>query len=57
MGFSAGGILAGEMLRNFDGTVSPAVLDPDYVPDALDEVSADAAAGAAAAVFFFSAMV
>lgn len=44
MGFSAGGILAGEMLRNFDGTVSPAVLDPDYVPDALDEVSADAAA-------------
>lgn len=44
MGFSAGGILAGEMLRNFDGTVSPTVLDPDYVPDALDEVSADAAA-------------
>ena len=44
MGFSAGGILAGEMLRNFDGTVSPAVLDPNYVPDALDEVSADAAA-------------
>ena len=29
MGFSAGGILAGEMLLNFDGTVSPAVLDPD----------------------------
>lgn len=44
MGFSAGGILAGEMLRNFDGTVSPAVLDPDYVPDELDMVSADAAA-------------
>lgn len=44
MGFSAGGILAGEMLRNFDGIVSPTVLDPDYVPDALDEVSADAAA-------------
>lgn len=44
MGFSAGGILAGEMLRNFDGTVSPTVLDPNYVPDALDEVSADAAA-------------
>lgn len=44
MGFSAGGILAGEMLRNFDGTVSPTVLDPDYVPDELDMVSADAAA-------------
>ena len=44
MGFSAGGILAGEMLRNFDGTISPAVLDPDYVPDELDTVSADAAA-------------
>ena len=44
MGFSAGGILAGEMLRNFDGTVSPTVLDPDYIPDELDTVSADAAA-------------
>ena len=44
MGFSAGGILAGEMLRSYDGTVSPAVLDPDYVPDELDLVSADAAA-------------
>lgn len=40
MGFSAGGILAGEMLHNFDGTVSPNVLDLDE----LDEVSADAAA-------------
>lgn len=44
MGFSAGGILAGEMLLNFDGTVSPAVLDPDYIPDELDAVPADAAA-------------
>lgn len=44
MGFSAGGILAGEMLRNFDGTVSPTILDSDYVPDELDDVSADAAA-------------
>lgn len=44
MGFSAGGILAGEMLRNFDGTVSPTTLDPDYIPDELDAVSADAAA-------------
>lgn len=44
MGFSAGGILAGEMLLNFDGLVNGTALDTDYVPDALDEVSADAAA-------------
>lgn len=44
MGFSAGGILNGEMLLNFDGNTLPSVLDPDYQPDALDEVSADAAA-------------
>lgn len=28
MGFSAGGILSGEMLINFDGDVLPTVLDP-----------------------------
>lgn len=44
MGFSAGGILSGEMLLNFDGDVQPGVLDPDYQSDWLDEVSADAAA-------------
>lgn len=44
MGFSAGGILAGEMLLNFDGTVNGTALDADYAPDALDGVSADAAA-------------
>ena len=44
MGFSAGGILSGEMLLNFDGDVSPTALDPQYQPDALDGVSADAAA-------------
>lgn len=44
MGFSAGGILSGEELLNYDGLVSPTVLDEGYVPDALDEVSADAAA-------------
>ena len=32
MGFSAGGILSGEMLLHFDGTVSGTALDPDYVP-------------------------
>ena len=44
MGFSAGGILAGEMLLHWDGTVSPAALDSSYLPDGLDAVSADAAA-------------
>ncbi|MGN1109188.1 MAG: flavodoxin [Oscillospiraceae bacterium] len=44
MGFSAGGILAGEMLLNFDGTVNGTALDPSYIPDELDEVSANAAA-------------
>lgn len=44
MGFSAGGILAGEMLLHFDGLVNGTALDPDYQPDALDAVSADAAA-------------
>lgn len=44
MGFSAGGILAGEMLLNFDGLVNGTALDADYIPDSLDEVSADAGA-------------
>lgn len=44
MGFSAGGILAGEMLLNFDGTVNGTALDTGYIPDELDVVSADAAA-------------
>lgn len=44
MGFSTGGILAGEMLLNFDGTVNGSVLDDDYIPDSLDSISADAGA-------------
>lgn len=44
MGFSAGGILCGEMLLNFDGLVNGTTLDSSYVPDALDQVSADGAA-------------
>lgn len=44
MGFSAGGILAGEMLLHFDGTVNGTVLDENYVPDELDSVSVDAGA-------------
>ncbi|WP_197032637.1 alpha/beta hydrolase [Clostridium sp. KNHs205] len=44
MGFSAGGILAGEMLLNFSGTVNGTALDLSYVPDELDTISANAAA-------------
>lgn len=44
MGFSAGGILAGEMVLNYSGDTSPARLDPGYRPDSLDSVSADAGA-------------
>lgn len=52
MGFSAGGILAGEMLLNFDGTVNGTALDPDYVPDSLDEISADAGADGMIYLFY-----
>lgn len=44
MGFSAGGILCGETLLHYDGLVDGTALDPDYQPDQLDQVSADAAA-------------
>ena len=44
MGFSAGGILSGELLLHWDGLTNGSALDPDYVPDALDSISADAAA-------------
>ncbi|MCG6189967.1 alpha/beta hydrolase [Maribellus maritimus] len=43
-GFSAGGILCGEVLLNFDGNVNGSVLDSDYMPDALDNIRADACA-------------
>lgn len=42
MGFSAGGILAGEFLINFDGDVNGSKLDPSYLPDELDDVTATA---------------
>ena len=45
-GYSAGGILCGEELLFWDGFTSPAELDPSYVPDSLDAVSADASADA-----------
>ena len=44
MGFSAGGILAGEMILHYGGGITPDALDPSYVPDALDRVSARVAA-------------
>lgn len=44
MGFSAGGILAGEMILHYSGAVTPTALDNSYVPDALDKISADVAA-------------
>ncbi len=44
IGFSAGGILWGELLLNFDGMVNGTSIDPNYVPDELDQVSADASA-------------
>ena len=44
VGYSAGGILCGEMVLNWTGEVSPALLDENYAPDGLDSVSADAAA-------------
>jgi len=44
VGFSAGGILGGELLLNFDGTINGTAIDPDYVPDELDRISADASA-------------
>lgn len=51
MGFSAGGILSGELVLNFEGLVNGTVLDSDYIPDELDNVPSDAAA-VGAYVFF-----
>ncbi len=44
MGFSAGGILAGEMLLNFAGNENGTALDASYISDELDKISADAGA-------------
>ncbi|MDR2037261.1 MAG: alpha/beta hydrolase [Bacteroidales bacterium] len=40
-GFSAGGILCGEQVLNYRGAVNGSSLDSNYVPDELDQVSAD----------------
>lgn len=41
IGFSAGGILCGEEILNFDGLTNGTELDSSYVPDELDNISAD----------------
>ena len=44
MGYSAGGIQAGEFFLNFDENVLPTALEPDYTPDELDAIPAHASA-------------
>ena len=44
MGFSAGGILCGEMVLNFKGTINGSSLDSGYTPDELDKISANVSA-------------
>ena len=44
MGFSAGGIQAGEFLMHYDEDVAGTALDSTYVPDELDAVPAHASA-------------
>lgn len=44
MGYSAGGIQAGEFFISADGNVNGSYLDNDYQPDELDEIPAEASA-------------
>lgn len=44
MGFSAGGIQAGEFLMHYDENVKPDTLDSSYKPDELDKIPAHASA-------------
>lgn len=44
MGFSAGGIQAGEFLMHYDEDVNGSSLDSGYVPDELDQIPAHASA-------------
>ena len=44
MGFSAGGIQAGEFLMHYDEEITGTALDDNYVPDTLDTVPAHASA-------------
>lgn len=44
MGYSAGGIQAGEFLLNYDEDVNGNKLDANYIPDELDSIKAHASA-------------
>ena len=44
MGFSAGRFLAAQLARAYDGDVNGTIIDASYVPDELDQASADASA-------------
>lgn len=44
MGFSAGGIQAGEFLMHYDEEMNGTSLDDSYIPDALDKIKAHASA-------------
>lgn len=44
MGFSAGGIQAGEFLMHYDEDVNGTALDSSYIPDELDDIPAHASA-------------
>ena len=44
VGFSAGGILCGELLLHSDGYLLPTEIDENYISDSLDYVSAEASA-------------
>lgn len=44
IGFSAGGILSGELALHFKGFVNGTVVDKSYIPDELDKISSDVAA-------------
>ncbi len=46
MGYSAGGIQAGEFLMHYDEDVNGTALNSDYVPDELDAIPAHASADA-----------
>ena len=41
IGFSAGGILCGEEILNFDGFIDGTKIDSSYISDELDTISAD----------------
>lgn len=41
IGFSAGGMLCGEEILNFDGLVNGTSIDKSYIPDEIDNISAD----------------